>query len=103
MMSQKNGVKLVEALRYKFRMFGTPIEGATNIYCDNKAVYKNCSIPESTLRKKHHSIDYHRNREAVADSTCQITKEDLKTNISDLFTNILSSIVREELLYGFIY
>ena len=89
MMALKNGVELVEALRYKLRMFGAPIEGATNIYCDNEAVYKNCSIPESTLRKKHHSIAYHRNRESVAAGTCRITKEDLTTNISDLFSNIL--------------
>ena len=102
-MALKNGVELVEALRYKLRMFGTPIEGATNIYCENEAVYNNCSIPESTLRKKHHSIDYHRNREAVAAGTCRIAREDLKTNLSDLFTKILSSIVREELLDRFIY
>ena len=44
MMSLKNGFELVEALRYKLRMFGVPIEGATKIYCDNEAVYKNCSI-----------------------------------------------------------
>ena len=43
-MAMKNGVELVEALKYKLRMFGTPIEGATNVYCDNEAVYKNCSI-----------------------------------------------------------
>ena len=94
-MAFKNGVKLVKALRYKLRIFGAPIEGATNIYYDNEAVYRNCSIPESTLRKKHHSIAYHRNREVVAAGTCRISKEDLKTNISDLFTKILSSIMRE--------
>ena len=70
MMALKNGVELVEALRYKLRMFGAPIEVATNVYCDNEAVYKNYSILESTLRKKHHSIAYHRNLEAVAAGTC---------------------------------
>ena len=95
MMALKNGVELVEALRYKLRMFGAPIEGATNIYCDNEAVYKNCSIPESTLRKKHHSIAYHRNRETVAAGTCRIAKEDLTTNLSDFFTKILLNIVKE--------
>ena len=88
-MSLKNGIELIEALRYKLRMFRVPIEGPTNIFCDNEAVYKNCSIPESTLRKKHHSIAYHRNREAVAAMTCRIAKEDTKTNLSDLFTKIL--------------
>ena len=52
MMSLKNGVELVEALGYKLRMFGTPIEGATKIYCDNEAVYKNCSFPELTFEKE---------------------------------------------------
>ena len=84
-------------------MFGTPIEGATNIYCDNGAIHKNCYIPESTLRKKYLSIDYHRNQEAVAADTCRIAKEDSKTNLSDLFTKILSSIVGKELLDRFIY
>ena len=56
-------------LRYKLRMFGTPIKGATNVYCDNEAVTKNASIPESTLKKKHNSIAYHQAREAVAAGT----------------------------------
>ena len=83
MIALKNGVQLVEALRYKLIMFGTPIEGATNIYCDNEAVYKNCYIPESTLRKKHHSIAYYRNTDAVAAGTFRIAKNDSKINLSD--------------------
>ena len=84
-------------------MFGAPIEGATKINCDNETVYKNCSIPELTLREKHHSISYNRNREAVATGTCRIAKEDSRTNLSDFFTKILSSIVRGELLERFMY
>ena len=84
-------------------MAHAPIEGATNIYCDNEAVHKNCSIPELTLRKKHHSIAYHRNLEAVAAGTCRIAKEDSKTNISDLFNKILLIIVRERLFDRFMY
>ena len=102
-MALKSAIELIEALRYKLRMFGFPIEGPTNIFCNNEAVYKNYSIPESTLRKKHHSIAYHRNREAVADMTCRIAKEDTKTNLSDLFTKILPCVTREELLDRFMY
>ena len=101
--AMKNAVELIEALRYKLRMFGVPIEGPTNIFCDNEAVTKNCGIPESTLRKKHHSIAYHRNREAVAAGTCRIAKEDTATNLADLFTKVLSQIRREELLDKFTY
>ena len=83
---------LIEALRYKLRMFGVPIEGPTNIYFDNEAVCRNCSTPESTLKNKHHSIAYHRNSEAVAAGTCHITKEATETNLSDLFTKILNKV-----------
>ena len=45
-------VDMIEALRYKLRMFGVPIDGPGNVYCDNEAVYKNTALPESTLKKK---------------------------------------------------
>ncbi|KAI2504499.1 hypothetical protein MHU86_9998 [Fragilaria crotonensis] len=73
--AMKNAVELVESLRYKLRMFGVPVEGPTNVFCDNEAVYKNTSLPESTLKKKHHSIAYHRCREAVAAQTVRVAKE----------------------------
>jgi hypothetical protein len=103
LIAMKNAIELIEALRYKLRMFGVPIDGPTNIFCDNEAVYKNCSRPESTLNKKHHSIAYHRCREAVAAETCRVAKEDTKTNLSDLFTKVLPVAVCEELLDYFTY
>ena len=96
--AMKNAVELVEALRYKLRMFGVPIEEATNIFCNNKAVYKNTSLPESTLKENHHSIAYHRCREAVAAGTVRVAKEGTRTNLSDLFTKLLPQIRRDELL-----
>lgn len=99
----RNAVDLIESLRYKLRMFGVPIEGPTNMFCDNEAVTKNCTIPESTLKKKHHSINYHRNREAVAAGTIRIAKEDSETNLADVFTKIMASIKRNGLLDKFMY
>ena len=99
----KNAVELIESLRYKLRMFGVPIEGASNVFCDNEAVYKNTSLPESTLKKKHHSIAYHRCREAVAAGTVRVAKEGTQTNLSDLFTKLLPQPRREELLDKFTY
>jgi hypothetical protein len=52
-------IDLIEGLRYKLRMFGIPIDGPTNVYCDNQGVVTNASKPESTLKKKHNSIAYH--------------------------------------------
>jgi hypothetical protein len=99
----KNAVELTESLRYKLRMFGVPIDNATNVFCDNEAVYKNTTMPESTLKKKHHSIAYHRCREAVAAGTVRIAKEGTSTNLSDLFTKLLPQARREALLDRFTY
>ena len=64
--AMRTAVEHIEALRYKLRMFGIPLEGPTNVFCDNEAVFKNTTIPESTLKTKHNSICYHRCREVVA-------------------------------------
>ena len=85
----KNSIELMAALRYKLRMFGFPIDGYTEIFCNTEAVYKDASMPKYQLRKKHHSILYHVIREAVASGACRISKEDTETNLSDLFTKVL--------------
>ena len=54
-----NDLELIRELRYKLWMFGVPIEGPTNVLCENKDVYKNASTPEYTLIKKYHSVVYH--------------------------------------------
>ena len=85
----KNAVDLVTALRYKLRMFGVPIDCPTDMFCDNEAVYKNSSTPESILHKKHHSVTYHKCREAVASGICRIAIEDTEPNLADIFTKLL--------------
>ena len=70
----KNSVELIAALQYKLRMFGVPIDGYIDIFCDNEAVYNNASTPEYQLRNKHHSILYHMSREAVASGACRMAK-----------------------------
>ena len=99
----KTAVEMVDGLRYKLRMFGVPIDGPTSIFCDNEAVYKNTVIPESTLNKKHHSIAYHRCREAVAAKTIQVAKEGTLNNLADIFTKVMSSSRRNFLLDKFTY
>ena len=101
--AMKTAVEMIEALRYKLRMFGVPIEGPANVMCDNEAVTKNTTIPESTLKKKHHSIAYHRCREAVAAQTVRIAKQGTEKNLSDLFTKQLTQQRREFLLERFTY
>jgi hypothetical protein len=101
--AMRSAVDLIESLRYKLRMFGIPIEGPTNVFCDNEAVTKNCGTPESTLKKKHHSIAYHRNREAVAAGTIRIAKEDSETNLADVFTKLMAAVKRTGLFDKFMY
>ena len=96
-------IEMIESLRYKLGMFGVPLNGPTNMFMDNEAVYKSASIPESTLKKKHLSIAYHRCREAVAAGTIRIAKEGTETNLADLFTKILPGPRREMLLDMFTY
>ena len=40
-----NAVDIIEALRYKLRMFGVPIDGSKNIFCDTGAVCVNTTWP----------------------------------------------------------
>jgi hypothetical protein len=104
-MALKTATEMIIALRYKLRMFGIPLEGdgAANIYCDNEAVWKNSSTPESVLSKKQHSIAYHYCRQAVAAGITRIAKEPTETNLADLFTKVLTSQKRNDLLDRFMY
>ena len=96
-------IEMIEALRYKLRMFGIPINGPANVFCDNQAVYQNTVCPDSTLKKKHHSIAYHRCREAIAAKTVRVAKQGTEKNLSDLFTKILTATRRRFLLDRFTY
>jgi len=84
--AMRTAVEMIEGLRYKLRMMGVEMEGACNVFCDNSAVVTNATAPESTLKKKHAAINYHRTREAIAARTIRVAKEDTETNISDLLT-----------------
>jgi hypothetical protein len=88
--AMKTAIEQVEALRYKLRMMGIPLDGETSVFCDNESVFKNASVPESTIKKKHLSIAYHRTREASAAGVVRLAWENGKTNIADLLTKILA-------------
>ena len=57
-------------------MFGIPIYGPADVFCDNQGVVKNTSLPESVLSKKHNAINYHAVREAVVAGIMRVAKED---------------------------
>jgi hypothetical protein len=82
-------VNEIEGLRYILRMMGVPIENPANVFCENQSVSNFCSFPESTLKKKHNAIAYHRVREAQASRTIRVAWESWITNLSDILTKLL--------------
>ena len=101
--AMKNTVEIIEALRYKLCIFEVSIDGSKDIFCDKGVVCMNTTQPELTLSKKHHSIYYHRAREAVAAGTVIVSKEYTWTNFADLFTKTVAAPKREGILENFTY
>jgi hypothetical protein len=95
--------EMIVSLRYKLRMFGIPLDGPANVYCDNEGVVKNTSIPQSVLHKKHLSVAYHAIREAVAAGIMRVGKEDTETNLADILTKVLVQARRNKLLGRILY
>jgi len=89
--------ELIEALRYKLRMIAVKLSEPARVFCDNEAVVKSSTIPESRLKKKHCSIAYHRCREAVAARKSLIYYEKSETNLADILTKSLSGSKRDPL------
>ena len=91
-------VEFIESIRYKLRMFGVPILGPTILLCDNMSVVHNGTRPESTLKKKHNSISFHKLRESVAAGYVELHKVHTSENLADLLTKILSGVTTANLV-----
>ena len=89
--------ELIISLRYKLRMFGVPISGPSNVFCDNEAVYKNAAFSETTLKKKHNSVCFHRVRECVASGVMVVHKVGTHFNLSDILTKSLPAVQKLDL------
>jgi hypothetical protein len=89
--SLKIVLEMNKVLRYKLCMMGIAIDGPTNYYCDNQSVWKNATMPQSTLNKKHNSQAYHKCQEYVAMETVRIAFEAGKGNLSDCLTKFLAA------------
>jgi hypothetical protein len=83
---------LTMAMRYKLRMLGVPLHGPAILLGDNKGMIDNCTLPSSTLKKKHNAIAYHRVREAVAADAIMMGHVDSKSNRADPMTKSLGPI-----------
>jgi hypothetical protein len=96
-------VEQMEALRYKLRMFGIPIDGPADVYCDNQSVVDSSSLPQRTLQKKHNAICFHKVREAAAIGVIRVAKIDGTENLADLFTKVLPTATRKKYLESLCY
>ena len=67
-------------------MFGVPINGPADVFCDNKSFVTNISISLSVLNKKHNSICYHRVRAAHTAGTLRVGWISGEHNIADIGT-----------------
>ncbi len=82
---------MIEALHCKLRMFGVSIDEPVNVFCGNKSIITNATIPESTLMKKHNSIAYQKVWEAVAACIIWVAKVKSEPNLAELISKPLPS------------
>jgi hypothetical protein len=99
----KTEVEMLQALRYKLRWFGVPIDGPVNVFGDNESVINSSQKPDATLSKKHTSIVYHKTREAVASGTIRVAYVNTLLNLADLLTKLLPKAKRDPLVDLFMY
>lgn len=99
----KIATEIIQGLRYKLRMMGVALDGPANVFCDNQSVVTNSSTPESTLKKKHISICYHRVREACAMRMIRIAYEHTSANLADCLTKNLSGPTLKGLISRILY
>ena len=86
-------------MHYKLRMFGVPLDGPEDVFCDNREVVMNASKPESTPQKKHNEINYHAVCEAAAAGILRVGKEYGETDLADLLTKVLTGQRRWDLCH----
>ena len=67
-------------------MFGVPLNGPTNVFCDNQSVVNNSSQFASTLNKKHSFIAYHSVRWAITADIIHIAWTNTNINLAASIT-----------------
>ena len=81
-----------------------PFSDPCFVYGDNKSVFYNTTLPESSLKKKSNSISYHAVREGSATREGLTGYELTDTNVSDLLTKIVPGGDRStRLIWGVMY
>ena len=79
--------KLVEAMRYKLRCFGVRLDITASIFCDNKSVVTNASVPTLMFNHFHNAICYHGVRESQEECNIRVGWTPGERNPVDLLKN----------------
>lgn len=58
-MMPRSAAEMIEVLQCKLCMMGIHNDGTSNMVCDNEAIIRSSTIPESTLKKENVAICYH--------------------------------------------
>ena len=78
--------EIIEALGYKLRCFGIPVEVPAEVFCDNMSVINNLSLPTSSLNKRHNSICYNSVGVAQDSGIIRVGWISGELNLADFFT-----------------
>ena len=90
-------------LRYRLRMLGVKVLGPTVLFGDNQGVMYNVSEPQSTLKKRHQAVAYHRIWELVAANVIRYVWCRSEVNLADMGTKCLTTGTHLRLLHNPIY
>ena len=70
-------------------MLGAPLDGPAWMLGDNQSVVTNSTVPQSTLKKRHNALSYHRVREACAAGVIWFIHIPGTTNLADVLAKYL--------------
>ena len=90
-------------MRYKLRMMGVPLDGPTNIFCDNESVVKSSVNPVTKIKKKHVSITFHKCRDSLAAGIINVFFQKSLDSLADLFTKVLPVDKQKEIFWGIFF
>ena len=103
MIAMKTCMEAIQALRYKLKMFGVPLMGPTEVFCDNNSLVLNTSNVESKLNRKHNLLAFHAIRWSVAAEIMRVAWIEGRENISDAMTKVLGKDDKEYLFGNWTY
>ena len=89
--AMKQCTEYIRGLHYRLRMMGIPCESPAYVHGDNQSVLANTTIPDSTLKKKCHSLAYHFVREGAARDEWRTAYVNTHANPADLLMKPLPS------------